>query len=79
MNTPESSPSGNVHGMPLACIVGMGPPELTELFGYAPKVDPRNIVIVGLRDVDQLESRTCASPACAPSPCATSTSAACAP
>ena len=29
MNTPETSPSGNVHGMPLACIVGMGPPELT--------------------------------------------------
>ena len=55
MNTPESSPSGNVHGMPLACIVGLGPPELTDLFGYAPKVDPRNTVIVGLRDVDQME------------------------
>jgi len=55
MNTPESSPSGNIHGMPLACIVGLGPPELTGLFGYAPKVDPRNAVIVGLRDVDQLE------------------------
>jgi arginase len=55
MNTPESSPSGNVHGMPLACIAGMGPPELTELFGYKPKIDPRNTVIVGLRDVDQME------------------------
>ena len=55
MNTPESSPSGNVHGMPLACIAGFGPPELTEIYGYHPKVDPRNIVIVGLRDVDQLE------------------------
>jgi arginase len=55
MNTPESSPSGNVHGMPLACIVGLGPPELTHLFGYAPKVDPRNAVIVGLRDVDAME------------------------
>jgi len=55
MNTPESSPSGNVHGMPLACIVGMGPRELTDLFGYHPKVDPRNTVIVGLRDVDQME------------------------
>ncbi len=55
MNTPESSPSGNIHGMPLACIVGLGPPELTHLFGYAPKVDPRNAVIVGLRDVDQME------------------------
>jgi len=55
MNTPESSPSGNVHGMPLACIVGLGPPELTQLFGYAPKVDARNAAIVGLRDVDQME------------------------
>ncbi|PWU09689.1 MAG: arginase [Terriglobia bacterium] len=55
MNTPESSPSGNVHGMPLACIVGLGPPELTHLLGYAPKVEARNAVIVGLRDVDQLE------------------------
>jgi arginase len=55
MNTPETSPSGNVHGMPLACVVGMGPPELTHLFGFAPKVEPRNAVIVGLRDVDQME------------------------
>jgi arginase len=55
MNTPESSPSGNVHGMPLACIVGLGPSELTHLFGYAPKVDPQNAVIIGLRDVDAME------------------------
>jgi arginase len=55
MNTPESSPSGNVHGMPLACIVGHGPAELTDLFGYKPKIAPRNVVIVGLRDVDQRE------------------------
>jgi arginase len=55
MNTPDSSPSGNVHGMPLACILGMGPAELTELRGYCPKIDPRRAVIVGLRDVDQLE------------------------
>jgi len=55
MNTPETTPSGNVHGMPLACIAGMGPAELTDIFGYHPKVAPRNIVIVGLRDVDQME------------------------
>jgi arginase len=55
MNTPESSPSGNVHGMPLACCVGLGPEELTGLFGFAPKVDPRRVVIVGLRDVDAME------------------------
>jgi arginase len=55
INTPESSPSGNVHGMPLACIVGEGPAELTDLFAYKPKVAPENVVIVGLRDVDQTE------------------------
>jgi len=56
MNTPASSPSGNVHGMPLACCVGIGPKELTHLFGYAPKVAPRNVALVGVRDVDQLEA-----------------------
>jgi arginase len=55
MNTPESSPSGNIHGMPLACILGMGPAALADLAGFRPKVAPQNAVIVGLRDVDQLE------------------------
>jgi arginase len=55
MNTPESSPSGNIHGMPLACCAGMGPVELTDIFGYRPKADPRHTVIVGLRDVDAVE------------------------
>jgi arginase len=55
MNTPESSPSGNIHGMPLACILGMGPAALADLAGFRPKVAPHNAVIVGLRDVDQLE------------------------
>jgi arginase len=55
MNTPESTPSGNVHGMPLACCAGLGPRELTHLYGYAPKVEPRNIAIVGLRSVDETE------------------------
>lgn len=55
MNTPESSPSGNIHGMPLACLVGSGPPELTDLFGYGPKVSAGHAVIVGLRDVDKTE------------------------
>jgi arginase len=55
MNTPETSPSGNVHGMPLACIVGMGPAGLVDLLGFRPKTPPRNTIIVGLRDVDQLE------------------------
>jgi arginase len=55
MNTPETSPSGNVHGMPLACIVSMGPRELTHIFNFAPKVAPANVALVGIRDVDQLE------------------------
>jgi arginase len=55
MNTPETSPSGNVHGMPLACIIGMGPQKLTRLGGFAPKVDPKNVALVGIRDVDALE------------------------
>jgi arginase len=52
MNTPESSLSGNVHGMPLACCIGRGPRELTNIFDYAPKVDGHNIVLIGIRDVD---------------------------
>jgi arginase len=57
MNTPQSSPSGNVHGMPLACIIGRGPRELTEIFQYSPKVEPKNVVLVGIRNVDELEKK----------------------
>ncbi len=55
MNTPESSPSGNVHGMPLACCIGKGPRELTDIFGYSPKVAPANVALVGIRSVDHQE------------------------
>jgi arginase len=57
MNTPESSPSGNVHGMPLATIMGYGPPELVDLMGFKPKAEPGNIVIVGARDLDAQERK----------------------
>jgi arginase len=57
MNTPESSPSGNVHGMPLASIMGYGPPELVDLMGFKPKAEPGNIVIVGARDLDAPERK----------------------
>jgi arginase len=57
MNTPESSPSGNVHGMPLAAIMGYGAPELVELLGFKPKAEPGNIVIVGARDLDAQERK----------------------
>ena len=55
MNTPDSSPSGNVHGMPLACIAGLGPKQLTELAGPVPMVEPANIALVGVRSVDEIE------------------------
>ena len=55
MNTPETSPSGNVHGMPLAAIMGLGPSELGNIFNFSPKVHPENCVLVGVRDVDAHE------------------------
>ena len=55
INTPATSPSGNVHGMPLAAIMGLGPPELANIFGFSPKVLPENCVIVGVRDIDGFE------------------------
>jgi arginase len=58
MNTPESSPSGNVHGMPLACCLGVGPAELVNIGGFCPKIDPQNVALVGIRDVDHLERGT---------------------
>ena len=57
MNTPESSPSGNIHGMPLAAIMGYGAPELVDLGGFKPKAEPGNIVIVGARDLDAQERK----------------------
>jgi arginase len=57
INTPESSPSGNVHGMPLAAIVGLGPPELANIFNFSPKVKAENCVLVGVRDIDATEKQ----------------------
>src|SRR5271168_1008694 len=55
INTPETSPSGNVHGMPLAALMGLGPAELGNIYGWSPKVEPQNVVIIGVRDIDQYE------------------------
>ncbi len=57
MNTPETSPSGNVHGMPLAAIMGYAIEELYDLFGYKPKIEPQNVVLVGVRDLDTHERK----------------------
>lgn len=54
-NTPETSPSGNVHGMPLAALAGLGPASLAEILGFSPKVAPENIVLIGVRDIDATE------------------------
>jgi arginase len=56
-NTPESSPSGNVHGMPLAAIMGYGPAELVDLGGIKPMIEPRNVALVGVRDLDSRERK----------------------
>ena len=52
MNTPETTPSGNIHGMPLSTLLGYGTPELTHVAGFAPKLDPRLCAHVGARDID---------------------------
>lgn len=56
MNTPDTTPSGNIHGMSLAVLAGLGPERLTRLMGDpAPAVDPRNICVIGARDIDPEE------------------------
>jgi arginase len=56
-NTPQTSPSGNIHGMPLACLLGLGPKELTDIGGFAPKVATANTVLVGVHSLDREEKR----------------------
>src|SRR5262249_40953144 len=57
INTPESSPSGNIHGMPVAVALGKGESRLTGLRGFSPKVDARRTVLLGLRDLDKGERK----------------------
>ena len=57
MNTPETSPSGNVHGMPFAATLGLGPDSLSKIFGYSPKMRPEKCVLIGARDLDPRERR----------------------
>lgn len=55
MNTPSSSGSGNVHGMPLAALLGHEPEELANIGGFAPKVRPERTVLIGIRNLDERE------------------------
>jgi arginase len=55
MNTDETSPSGNIHGMPLAASLGIGHQKLVNFYGFAPKLKPENCALIGIRSVDALE------------------------
>ena len=55
MNTPASSSSGNVHGMPLAALLGSEPAELSSIGGFAPKTEPGRTVLIGVRNLDDEE------------------------
>ena len=57
INTPDTSPSGNIHGMPLATVLGYGPAELTSIGHEGPKLDPANVALVGTRSLDEGEKR----------------------
>lgn len=57
INTPDSSPSGNIHGMPVACLLGKGPSELTKIGYDGPKIRPERLVQIGLRELDPAEKR----------------------
>lgn len=52
MNRPDTTPSGNIHGMPLAVVLGYGAPEVVEIGGFSPKVRPEHCVHIGARDID---------------------------
>lgn len=57
LNTPETSPSGNVHGMPLASLLGRGDLEIVNLQGFAPKLNPKYFAHIGARDLDLGEKK----------------------
>ncbi len=57
INTPETSPSGNIHGMPVAVALGLGAPMLTSIGGSEPKLEPDRLIYIGLRSVDEGERK----------------------
>jgi len=56
-NTSELTPSGNIHGMPVACLCGFGPKELIEIGGHVPAISPKWVRQIGIRSVDEGERR----------------------
>ena len=57
MNIPGVSPSGNIHGMPLAHLLGRGDPDLANILGFSPKVNPEKVALIGIRDIDAGERK----------------------
>lgn len=57
LNTDETTPSGNIHGMSLAASLGLGNGELVNIYGYSPKIKPENVVIIGARSLDEGERK----------------------
>jgi arginase len=57
MNIPGVSPSGNIHGMPLAHLLGRGDPDLANILGFSPKLNPDKVVLIGIRDIDAGERK----------------------
>jgi arginase len=57
MNTDGTSPSGNIHGMPLAASLGIGNEKLVNFYDFSPKLKPENCVLIGIRSVDTLEKQ----------------------
>ena len=55
MNTDETSPSGNIHGMPMAAALGLGNEKLVNFYGFAPKVKAENCALIGVRSIDHQE------------------------
>ncbi len=52
INTPHTTPSGNIHGMALACLLGAGPADLTDIGGPGPRLTPAQVAMIGVRDLD---------------------------
>lgn len=57
LNTGETSPSGNIHGMSLGVSLGVGHDKLTNIMGFSPKIKPENVIIIGARDLDEGERK----------------------
>ena len=57
MNTDKTTPSGNIHGMPLAACLGLGNDKLVNFYGFSPKLKPENTALIGIRSIDEIEKK----------------------